>query len=171
MSSMDLIQINDIEWDSITDGEGMRYTVFVQGCPHHCKGCQNPQTHSFEGGKTVKVDSILYDIWYFKDWIDGITLSGGEPFCQPEQCAEIAVEAHNLGLDVWCYTGYLFEDLCKNERFKKLLDNIDILVDGPYIESEKSLDLYFKGSANQRVINVPESLKNDQIILKEYIDE
>lgn len=169
MSSMKLIRISGVEPESIVDGEGIRYVIFTQGCPHHCPGCHNPQTHPFGGGKLVSIEDILDDISKRKDWIDGITLSGGEPFCQIYQCALIAEKAHDMGLSVWCYTGYLFEDLYRQGI--DLLKHIDILVDGLYIESEKSLDLYFKGSANQRVINVPESLKNDRIILKEYTDE
>ncbi len=169
MSNMGLIRISGIEPESIVDGEGIRYVIFTQGCPHYCPGCHNPQTHSFYGGKLVSIEDILDDISKRKDCIDGITLSGGEPFCQIYQCALIAEKAHDMGLSVWCYTGYLFEDLYRQGI--DLLKHIDILVDGPYIESEKSLDLYFKGSANQRVINVPESLKNDRIILKEHTDE
>lgn len=169
MSNMGLIRISGIEPESIVDGEGIRYVIFTQGCPHYCPGCHNPQTHSFYGGKLVSIEDILDDISKRKDCIDGITLSGGEPFCQIYQCALIAEKAHDMGLSVWCYTGYLFEDLYRQGI--DLLKHIDILVDGPYIESEKSLDLYFKGSANQRVIDVPESLKNDRIILKEHTDE
>ena len=169
MSSMKLIRISGVEPESIVDGEGIRYVIFTQGCPHHCPGCHNPQTHPFGSGKLVSIEDILNDFSKRKDWIDGITLSGGEPFCQIYQCALIAKKAHDMGLSVWCYTGYLFEDLYRQGI--DLLKHIDILVDGPYIESEKSLDLYFKGSANQRVINVPESLKNDRIILKEHTDE
>lgn len=169
MSNIGLIRISGIEPESIVDGEGIRYVIFTQGCPHYCPGCHNPQTHSFYGGKLVSIEDILDDISKRKDCIDGITLSGGEPFCQIYQCALIAEKAHDMGLSVWCYTGYLFEDLYRQGI--DLLKHIDILVDGPYIESEKSLDLYFKGSANQRVINVPESLKNDRIILKEHTDE
>ena len=169
MSNMGLIRISGIEPESIVDGEGIRYVIFTQGCPHYCPGCHNPQTHSFYGGKLVPIEDMLDDISKRKDCIDGITLSGGEPFCQIYQCALIAEKAHDMGLSVWCYTGYLFEDLYRQGI--DLLKYIDILVDGPYIESEKSLDLYFKGSANQRVIDVPESLKNDRIILKEHTDE
>ena len=111
MSSMKLIRISGIEPESIVDGEGIRYVIFTQGCPHHCPGCHNPQTHPFGGGKLVSIEDILDDISKRKNWIDGITLSGGEPFCHIYQCALIAEKAHEMGLSVWCYTGYLFEDL------------------------------------------------------------
>ena len=163
MLNMGLIQISGIECESIVDGEGIRYVIFTQGCPHHCLGCHNPQTHSFSGGKIVSVDTILDDISKRKAWIDGITISGGEPFCQTDQCSIIAKKAHEMGLTVWCYTGYLFEDLYGQEN--ELLKHIDILVDGPFVSEERSLDLVFKGSKNQRVIDVPASLKEGAIIL------
>ena len=94
---MKLIRISGIESESIVDGEGIRYVVFTQGCPHHCPGCHNPQTHPFGGGKLVLIEDILDDISKRKDWIDGITLSGGEPFCQIYQCALIAEKAHEMG--------------------------------------------------------------------------
>lgn len=100
-----------------------------------------------------------------KNWIDGITLSGGEPFCQIYQCALIAEKAHQMGLSVWCYTGYLFEDLYKQGI--ELLKHIDVLVDGPFVQAEKSLELDFRGSRNQRVIDIPESLKEGVAILKQ----
>lgn len=165
VSNMKLIRISGIEPESIVDGEGIRYVIFTQGCPHHCPGCHNPQTHPFGGGKLVLTEDILDDISKRKDWIDGITISGGEPFCQIYQCALIAEKAHEMGLSVWCYTGYLFEDLY--EQGIDLLKHIDVLVDGPFVQAEKSLELDFKGSRNQRVIDIPESLKEGVAILKQ----
>lgn len=165
VSSMKLIQISGIEPESIVDGEGIRYVIFTQGCPHHCPGCHNPQTHPFGGGKLVSIEDILDDISKRKNWIDGITISGGEPFCQIYQCALIAEKAHQMGLSVWCYTGYLFEDLYRQGI--ELLKHIDVLVDGPFVQAEKSLDLDFRGSRNQRVIDIPESLKEGVAILKQ----
>lgn len=130
-----------------------------------CPCCHNPQTHPFGGGKLVLIEDILDDISKRKNWIDGITLSGGEPFCQIYQCALIAEKAHQMGLSVWCYTGYLFEDLYRQGI--ELLKHIDILVDGPFVQAEKSLDLDFRGSRNQRVIDIPESLKEGVAILKQ----
>lgn len=165
MSNMGSIRISGINRESIVDGEGIRYVIFTQGCPHHCPGCHNPQTHSFDGGKIVSVDTILDDISKSKAWLDGITLSGGEPFCQTDQCSMIAEKAYEMGLTVWCYTGYLFEDLYGQEN--KLLKHVDILVDGPFVMEERSLELVFKGSRNQRVIDVPASLKEGAVILKQ----
>lgn len=103
MSSIKLIRISGIEPESIVDGEGIRYVIFTQGCPHHCPGCHNPQTHPFGGGKLVPIEDILDDISKRKNWIDGITISGGEPFCQIYQCALIAEKAHEMGLSVWWF--------------------------------------------------------------------
>lgn len=165
MSSMKSIRISGIEPESIVDGEGIRYVIFTQGCPHHCPGCHNPQTHSFNSGKLVLMEDILDEIVKRKDWVDGITLSGGEPFCQIGQCSLIAKKAHGMGLSVWCYTGYLFEDLYGQRA--ELLNYIDVLVDGPFVQAEKSLELDFRGSRNQRVIDIPESLKEGVAILKQ----
>lgn len=161
---MKSIQISGIERESIVDGEGIRYVIFTQGCPHHCPGCHNPQTHAFDGGKDVAIEILLDDISKRKGWLDGITLSGGEPFCQIDQCSAIAEKAHEMGLTVWCYTGYLFEDLYGQGN--KLLNHIDILVDGPFMLEERSLDLVFKGSRNQRIIDVSASLKEGVVVLK-----
>lgn len=165
MSNMKSIRISGIERESIVDGEGIRYVIFTQGCPHHCYGCHNPRTHSFDGGKVVSVDTLLNDISKRKGWLDGITLSGGEPFCQTDQCSAIAEKAHEMGLTVWCYTGYLFEDLYRQDN--ELLEHIDILVDDPFVLEERSLELTFKGSRNQRVIDVPASLKEGVVVLKQ----
>lgn len=166
MSSMKLIRISGIEPESIVDGEGIRYVIFTQGCPHHCPGCHNPQTHPFGGGKLVSIEDILDNISKRKNWIDGITLSGGEPFCQIDQCSIIAERARELGLTVWCYTGFSFEELYGRGDALDLLQNLDVLVDGPFILEERSLDLDFRGSRNQRIIDVRTSLKEGVTIMK-----
>lgn len=157
------VQISGIERESIVDGEGIRYVIFVQGCPHHCLGCQNPQTHSFADGVSVSIAEIMADISKRRKYITGITLSGGEPFCQIEQCTAIAEEARKMGLTVWCYTGFLYEDLL--DFGKRLLEQIDVLVDGPFDNNERSLGLPFKGSANQRIIDISRSLKTGKVQL------
>ena len=96
--------------DSIVDGPGFRYTVFTQGCSHHCPGCHNPETHDFAGGRTVDTDAIVAQM-RANPLLDGLTLSGGDPMEQPAPCAELARQAHALGLNVWCYTGYTLEQL------------------------------------------------------------
>ena len=144
--------------DSIVDGPGLRLAVFAQGCPHHCPECQNPQSHDFDGGEwgdTAEILRIAED----NCLLDGITLTGGEPFCQPEACAELARGAHELGLNVWVYTGYLFENLLNGtDAQRELLKNADVLVDGPFLIAQKSMDVRFRGSKNQRLIDVQKSL-------------
>lgn len=145
--------------DSIVDGPGLRLTVFTQGCPHHCPGCHNPQSHAFDGGQLREVSEIL-EVAQDNVLLDGITLSGGEPFAQPEACAALARGAHASGLSVWCYSGYTFEQLLKgDESWQTLLSVIDVLVDGPFIMAQRTLEARFRGSANQRILNVSESLK------------
>ena len=140
--------------DSIVDGPGIRYTVFVQGCSHHCPGCHNPHTHDFAGGRVVDTEEIVAQL-RGNPLLDGLTLSGGEPFEQPDACAELARQAHALGLNVWCYTGYMYEQLLAGDASRQaLLSELDVLVDGPFLLAERSLDLLYRGSRNQRLIDV-----------------
>ncbi len=150
--------------DSIVDGEGIRTVIWTQGCSHHCKGCHNPETWSFEEGYLVDVDSVIEEIDSLSGQ-DGITLSGGDPFYQAEACTLIAKHCKDKKLNVWCYTGFLYEDLIKDNKYLELLKYIDVLIDGPFILNQRSLDLYFKGSSNQRIIDVPNSLKENKIVL------
>ena len=146
--------------DSIVDGPGFRFTVFVQGCSHCCPGCQNPQTWSRDGGEMSTTEEILARIDK-NPLLRGVTLSGGEPFESIAPMAEIARSCHERGLDVWCYTGYLYEDIAAGklgEEAIELLELCDVLVDGLFIEDQKTLGLRFRGSANQRLIDVPASL-------------
>ena len=135
--------------DSIVDGEGIRTVVWTQGCPHHCPFCHNPQTHDFNGGYVVELDDIFQEMNKLRGQ-DGITLSGGDPMVQPLQCLEIAKYAHKLGLNVWCYTGYLYENILKNEKQKALLEEVDVLVDGPSKRDETMMTGY---TAHQKLIN------------------
>lgn len=163
-----LIRIAGYIQDSIVDGPGMRLTVFTQGCPHMCKGCHNPETWGFKGGEIISV-SDLEMILASNPLISGLTLSGGEPFMQPEACVTLAKAAHSLGKNVWVYTGYTYEDLktCKSEGSyaDKFLEEIDVLVDGPFIEEEKSLSLLFRGSKNQRLIDMKKTRETGEIVL------
>lgn len=154
------IRICGFEKESIVDGYGVRFVIFTQGCPHHCPGCHNPESHDFNGGTEYDTSEII-EMMKTNPLISGITLSGGEPFCQSEACIELAKEAHKMSLNVWCYTGFTFESLIK----EPLLKEIDILVDGEFIESQKSLTLSFRGSSNQRIIDVRKSLQEREIIL------
>ena len=152
--------------DSIVDGPGYRYTIFAQGCPHHCPGCHNPQSHDFEGGRVVDTETILRQVGE-NPLLDGITLSGGEPFCQPEACRALAEAARDLGLSVWCYTGYTWEKLMQEADPARLalLEAVDVLVDGPFILAQKSLELKFCGSRNQRLIDVKKTRQAGRVTL------
>ena len=152
--------------DSIVDGPGYRYTIFAQGCPHHCPGCHNPQSHDFEGGRVTDTDTILRQVRE-NPLLDGITLSGGEPFCQPEACRALAEAARDLDLSVWCYTGYTWEKLMQEADPARLalLEAVDVLVDGPFILAQKSLELKFCGSRNQRLIDVKKTRQAGQVTL------
>lgn len=161
----------DLQADSIVDGEGIRTVLWTQGCPHHCKGCHNPDTHDFDGGALVDVGYIIAEMKELKNQ-DGITLSGGDPMCQSEACLEIAKAAHEMGMNVWCYTGFTYEAILRNPKQASLLKEVDVLVDGKFVLEEKSYDLYFKGSKNQRIIDVKKSLEEEKVVLVEkYRDE
>lgn len=154
--------------DSIVDGEGLRAVLWTQGCSHNCKGCHNPETHDFNKGILKDVEEVKEKIKNLK-LQDGITLSGGDPFFQAEACTEIAKFAKEQGLNVWAYTGFLFEDLIKVESMNKLLNYVDVLVDGRFELENKSLNTKFRGSTNQRIINVPKSLKDGKAhVIKKY---
>lgn len=158
------IQIAGLVNDSIVDGPGMRYTIFTQGCPHHCAGCHNPQTHDFDGGKSIETDEIV-EKFRKNPLLDGITLSGGEPFCQSAACLELAKAAHAAGLNVWIYSGYTYEALLNGENsWKYLLDEADVLVDGPFLQEKRTLDCRFRGSSNQRLIDLHLSKKEGRLI-------
>ena len=148
--------------DSIVDGEGLRSVIWTQGCSHHCKECQNPETWDFNAGVEVDTEDVKMEIDNLS-LQDGITLSGGDPFFQAKACTEIARYAKEKGLNVWAYTGFLFENLLKVEEMRGLLKYVDVLVDGPFELDKKSLTLNYRGSSNQRIINVPKSLKDGKV--------
>jgi anaerobic ribonucleoside-triphosphate reductase activating protein len=158
------IRLFGIANDSIVDGEGLRMTIFTQGCPHNCPGCHNPDSHSFDGGKEYDTDEII-SMLDSNPLLDGITLSGGEPFIQISACTEIAKAARERGLNVWCYSGYTYEELVCMVLPWRLLQYVDVLVDGRFDINHRSLDLYFRGSRNQRVIDMRETLKQRKIVL------
>ncbi|MCH5184983.1 MAG: anaerobic ribonucleoside-triphosphate reductase activating protein [Oscillospiraceae bacterium] len=155
--------------DSIVDGPGIRYAVFVQGCIRKCKGCHNPGSHDMNGGYLTDTDEILEEIKK-NPLLDGVTFSGGEPFLQPLPLIKLAEDIKNLnrGLDIIVYTGYTIEEILSGaddkNRWSELMRCIDILVDGPFAEELRSVELTFKGSSNQRIINVPETLVKGKIV-------
>lgn len=163
-----LVNVAGIVPESIVDGPGFRYAVFVQGCPHHCPGCHNPETHPFEGGSPMAVEE-LFQQFQRNPMLKGITLSGGEPFCQAEPLARLAELVHSVGKNVLTYTGYLFEELSASQdsHITSLLRETDLLVDGPYLEAQRNIDLLFRGSENQRLIDVKRSLAAGRAVLWE----
>ena len=173
---MNLRLASDLTLDSIVDGPGLRMVIWTQGCIHHCYKCHNPQTHRLDGGIIVNTDYIIREIKKLK-LHRGITLSGGEPFLQAGALSQVAKSAKQYGLDVWCYTGFLFEELISkaNPLYReniKLLNYVDVLVDGKFIYSKKDIRLKFRGSSNQRIIDVKSSLEHNKVILKyEYMEK
>lgn len=156
--------------DSIVDGEGIRTVIWTQGCPHNCLGCHNPETHDFNGGALVELKEV-YDIIDSLEGQTGITFSGGDPFIQPKACSQIAKYARDKGYNIWSYTGYTFEQLLKlSEKNSDILDflkQIDVLVDGKFELSKKNYRAVFRGSYNQRIIDVKKSLKENKIVIIE----
>ena len=162
-----MINVAGYEKESYTDGIGIRYTVFTQGCKHNCIGCHNPQTHSFDTVELVEIADIIEDIKE-NEMLDGITLSGGDPFYQAEECAKLAKRVkEELKLNVWAYTGFVMEELLKSSdaSIQELLKYIDVIVDGPFIINKRQLALRFRGSSNQRFIDVKKSLQANNIVL------
>ena len=163
-----LIKLSGLVPESFVDGPGIRFTIFTQGCPHRCEGCHNPETHDFNSGRMADVDKI-FDKIIENPLIKGVTFSGGEPFSQPEPLAYLAAKLKNNGYHVMSYSGYTFEQLYdmskENNHIRDLLENLDILVDGPFILSERSLELRFRGSKNQRIIDVHKSLDTGKAVV------
>ncbi len=157
--------------DSIVDGPGLRFTVFTQGCPHNCPGCHNPGTHSIDGGREVSVESLADELGR-NPLISGLTLSGGEPFLQGAECARLARLAHKKGLDVWAYTGYNYETLLERAEPEQmeLLAEVDVLVDGPFVMDLKSYGARFRGSSNQRLIDMNQTRRAGKMMLWEPLD-
>ena len=158
----------DLTTDSIVDGPGLRAVLWTQGCSHHCPGCQNPQTWDFNGGGLVPIDMVKEAIDEL-EYQDGITFSGGDPMFQIEACNELAEYCKEKGLNIWVYTGFTYEEIMKLAEKKPVyldfLKKIDVLVDGRFIESQRDLNLLFRGSANQRLIDMPKTLKKGEIVL------
>lgn len=151
-----LLRLAGIAEDSIVDGPGLRLTLFTQGCPHHCPGCHNPETHALEGGSLYAPDAILAR-YAENPLLAGVTFSGGEPFLQAGALARLGAAIRALGGTVVTYTGYVYEDLAaraiRDADVARLLEATDLLIDGPYVQALRSLDLPFRGSSNQRLLD------------------
>ena len=157
-----------LQQNSIVDGEGIRAVIWTQGCPHHCPNCHNHETWDYDGGYLKDVEDLKKEINSLDDEV-GVTFSGGDPMEQPEACLELAKYCHSVNLNVWCYTGYTYEQLLKkseeNPHIMNFLKEIDILVDGRFVEKLKSYEIKFRGSKNQRIIKVQESLESGKVVL------
>lgn len=163
--SNNLIKVAGFVRESIVDGPGIRYVIFTQGCYHNCPGCHNPQTHDPKKGFQISTDEIFSEIKQ-NPLLQGITFSGGEPFLQASNLLNLAYQVKKIGLDIVTYTGYLFEDILysKDDAQIKLLNATDILIDGKFVQNLKHEDLQFRGSSNQRIIDVKKSLNQGHVV-------
>ena len=170
MSKNNTLRIAGIMRESIVDGPGIRFAVFCQGCPHHCPGCHNPETHDFQGGTEVSIEKILQAIDE-NPILKGVTFSGGEPTCQAEGFLSLAEEIKARGLDITMFSGYTYEQLQtraeEEPALKRLLELTDLLIDGPFIKAKKDLTLQFRGSSNQRLIDMNATRQAGEIVLWE----
>ena len=163
-SSTNNIRVLDIKYGTSVDGIGLRTSIYCAGCQNHCRGCHNPQSWDENGGEPTSVEVL------FKNIVDAdmnVTFTGGDPMLHPEGFIELAqMIKNNTDKNIWCYTGYKFEDLMLHPIRRKLVELCDVIVDGPYVESERDLSLHFRGSRNQRVIDVQKSLHGDIICIE-----
>lgn len=162
-----IVRVFGTAQDSIVDGPGLRYALFVQGCSHHCEGCHNAKSWPAEGGTEMTLDEVLAQI-HGNGLVRSVTLSGGEPFEQPEALALLAAQLRAEGYNLWSYSGYTFEQLqaqaAKRAAVGELLSQLDVLVDGRFEKGKKSLGLLYRGSANQRLVDVPASLAAGEVV-------
>ena len=166
----------DLQSDSIVDGPGLRTVIWTQGCSHKCEGCQNPQTWDFNGGGLVPLD-MVYEAIDELEYQQGITFSGGDPMYQPYPCAKLAKYCKEKGYNIWVYTGFTYEEIMnmskKDPIYLEFLKYVDVLVDGRFILKDKDLSKLFRGSKNQRLIDIPKTLKSKKIVLfdeSKYLD-
>lgn len=173
-----MVRVANIYKESIVDGEGYRMAIFLQGCNHNCKGCQNPQTWDFNGGTEMEISDIIKD--YNMELSDGITLSGGDPFFQAGKLKELFKFTSENNISLWAYTGFTFDEFLKyinnedcdkriNDDMINMLNYLDVVVDGPFILEQRTLDSGYFGSKNQRLVDVKKSIANNKVI--EYILE
>ena len=165
-----MLSIIDIIEETTVDGPGFRTAIYAAGCPNACPGCHNPESWDIRHGRRMTTDEILQKV--LDDPFADVTFSGGDPMFQPEGFAELAQAIkENSDKNIWCYTGYTFEQLLNNTRYTRLLQYIDVLVDGRFRQELRDESLYFRGSSNQRLIDVPASLKNGKVIAYSYRPE
>lgn len=157
------LSILQIVHDTMVDGPGMRTTVYCAGCPNRCPGCHNPESWDIRRGQIVAVEDILREV--LADPFADVTFSGGDPMFQPEGFARLADGIRRESRKtIWCYTGLRYEQILAHPRQRALLERVDVLVDGRFVQSQRDTDLVFRGSANQRVIDVPASLRHGEVV-------
>lgn len=162
------LRIAGVIEESVVDGPGIRFVIFTQGCFHKCKQCHNESTHDPNGGRLIETEELLQMIKK-NPLLDGVTFSGGDPLLHTEALTELAKECHKLGLNVISYTGFVWENLMKNKRhFVDYLSHVDVLIDGPFKVELKSLNLSFRGSSNQRIIDVKKSLQSEDLVILDW---
>lgn len=169
MSEDEDLRIAGIEQESFVDGPGIRFSVFTQGCSHHCPECHNPETHAFGKGKVETAESLLKMI-DANPLLSGVTLSGGDPMEQAVQLLPFVFGVKMRGLNLIVFTGYRYEMLISrfaHPAMKELLTYTDILIDGPYMKDLRDLNLKFRGSSNQRIIDVPKSIVEGKTVIHE----
>lgn len=168
--SGDTVRIAGVIRQSIVDGPGLRMVVFTQGCPHGCAGCHNPETHDFAGGYDCELEKLLA-VLDKNPLLAGMTFSGGEPFERAEELVPLAEQVRERGKNIWCYSGYTFEELLeragREPAVQRLLSLCDVLVDGRFEEEQKDLTLHFRGSRNQRILDMAKSLAQGEAVQAE----
>lgn len=156
------LQVIDISEGTSVDGPGLRTSIYFAGCTHHCNGCHNPQSWDAAAGKPMTIDEIINVIDY-NDF--NVTFSGGDPFYQADAVAELAKAIkERLGKNIWCYTGFTWEQLMHTPSYLPLLEQIDVLVDSPFVLEKRNIELLFRGSDNQRIIDVKKSITKHEIV-------
>ncbi len=160
------MRVLDIVEGTTVDGPGLRTSIYVAGCRHCCEGCHNPQSWDFDAGKEISQDEII-NIVRKNDF--NVTLSGGDPLYMADEaaglCRRIKDELHK---NIWCYTGFVWENIVHKPQFKSLLETIDVLVDGPFVLARRDISLCFRGSGNQRIIDVRKSLERSEVVVLKY---
>lgn len=152
------MRVLDIIPGTSVDGPGLRTAIYFAGCTHQCPECHNPQSWDPAGGRDMSVEEIMAVVE--ENGFD-VTLTGGDPLFQAAEIAPLAAELQRRGYGIWCYTGYLYESIAGNPDFAPLLEHVDVLVDGPFIASQRDIHLLFRGSANQRLIDLRHSTPED----------
>ena len=161
------VRLSGIAYESLVNGPGLRRVFFAQGCRHNCKGCFNPETHNFKNGEIMDMDELIGEV-RDNPLLKGITFSGGDPMEQADKFVYMAKEFKSFGLNIWCYTGYRFEEIVKDEVKREFLNYIDVLVDGKFEEKLADERLKYRGSSNQRIIDVQKSLNENEVKLLEF---